>query len=323
MFQIGKDRMMNKMRDSKTTRHRRPVRPMSWLDIIWALAVATRSVLRRAGLPGALDGMLRQLAPHIVPPPRGVVEATLPFGLRMRVPPGFPSARTYVVGRYEPEVTRCFMALVKSGMTVVDVGANVGYYTLLASRLVGDEGRVYSFEPYPPAFEALVANIEANECHNVTVVPAAVSDHSGMSGFHVDPYGAEGYLASAESDMVVPCTTLDDYFGALGWPAVHLVKMDIEGSEPAALRGMRTLLQRNPGLMLIMELNWPALERAGCSYEEMSSLLCSFGFCQGYIIERGMKRFALPHGLPRMRFTSNVLLTTGHTTIITRALQLC
>lgn len=226
----------------------------------------------------------------------------------MRVPPGFPSGRTYAAGLYEPAVTKAILELVRPGMTVVDVGANVGYYTLLASRLVGPGGRVYSFEPVLSIFEVLLSNLRDNDCDNVTAELKAISDRSGDGRFLVDRYGTEGRLVAKGGHIVVECTTLDEYFGALGWPAVDVVKMDIEGGEPAALSGMRELVQRSPRLHIILELNWPALRAAGWEHRELALLLYNLGFRKGRVLEREGETFELPWGLPRSQATCNLLL---------------
>ncbi len=204
----------------------------------------------------------------------------------MRVPLGFPSGRTYAAGLYEPAVTKAIMELVRPGMTVVDVGANVGYYTLLASRLVGPGGKVYSFEPVPSVFEVLLSNLKENGCENVTTERKAISDQSGASPFLVDRQGAEGRLVAGDGHIVVECTTLDEHFGALGWPAVDVVKMDIEGGEGRALKGMRRLCAASARLCIVLELNWPALRAAGWEHRELALLLYDLGFRKGRVLER-------------------------------------
>lgn len=279
-----------------------------WSTRAWGLGARARQILQRAGLLGPCDGLLRHLGPLVIPPPRRALEARLPLDLHMRVPPGFPSGRTYAAGLYEPAVTKAILELVRPGMTVVDVGANVGYYTLLASRLVGPGGRVYSFEPVLSIFEVLLSNLRDNDCDNVTAERKAISDRSGDGRFLVDRYGTEGRLVAKGGHIVVECTTLDEYFGALGWPAVDVVKMDIEGGEPAALSGMRELVQRSPRLRIILELNWPALRAAGWEHRELALLLYNLGFRKGRVLEREGETFELPWELPRSQATSNLLL---------------
>src|SRR5438034_10835429 len=119
-------------------------------------------------------------------------------------------------------------------MTVVDGGANVGYYTLLASSTVGDGGHVYAFEPDVRNLDYLRSNVAANLCSNVTVEGGALADLTGDAPFNRDPYGAEGFVGGTGAAAIVRVVRLDDYFRVRQWPRVDLVKLDIEGGEPKA-----------------------------------------------------------------------------------------
>lgn len=185
-----------------------------------------------------------------------------------------------VCGNFEPFETATLKTLVHEGDTIVDVGANIGFYTLLFARLVGDEGRVYAFEPDPGNFALLTKNIEVNGYQNVTAVQAAVSEESGSAklflakGNHVDHklYDTEEGRESVE----VECCRLDDYFDSLG--PVQLIKMDIQGAEVGAVQGMQGLLERSAGVTVVTEF-WPfGLESAGDSPQTYLDLLGSMGF---------------------------------------------
>ena len=228
------------------------------------------------------------------------------------MPAGYPSARTLAAGLYEPDVTRLFNVIIKKDMTVVDVGANIGYYTLLASPIVGDPGRVYSCEPDVRNFHYLTRSIGANGCCNVVAMEMAVSDRTGSGSFVPDKYGAEGWLVVAQpppaTSFEVQTITLDELFAREGWPRVDLIKMDIEGAEQAALVGMKELSRRNSEMRLIMELNFNGLRRAGATAESLATTLLELDFHNGYIIERGMKPFSVADAFPRSRATYNLLL---------------
>jgi hypothetical protein len=109
--------------------------------------------------------------------------------------------------------------------------------------------------------------------------------------------------------VVVTTTTLDELISRQGWPHVHLVKIDIEGSEQAALEGMRELSLRNPDLLLIMEFDEVNLRRATSSRDSIARTLGELGFISGYIIETNMKPFSINAGIPRIRITCNFLLS--------------
>jgi FkbM family methyltransferase len=170
-------------------------------------------------------------------------------------------------------------------MTVVDLGASIGYYTLLASRLVGPSGHVYSFEPDPEANHYLRRNIKENRCENIVVVDKAAAELTQTVSF-VRPELERGFVSAGQKgSMTIEATTMDAFFGGLGWPDVHIVKMDIEGSEESALLGMGDLVRRNPTIQIIMELNQQAMRRAGRTWNQLMATLKDLGFSSGYVIE--------------------------------------
>ena len=163
---------------------------------------------------------------------------------------------------------------VRPGDWVVDVGANVGNYTARLSEIVGPAGRVFSLEPVPETFELLVANIARYPHRNVTLLNVAASDRTGEPSMVMPRLdsGLENrymaHLSDAAGDMRVVCVPVD----ALGIPRrVSLVKVDVEGHELAALRGMQALLERDRPL-LIVEGRDPEvsafLERFGYRFEQ-------------------------------------------------------
>lgn len=281
---------------------------MTIANEIWTVAVKTRNRLKRAGMLGPLDGLSTYLGPRLLPPPRSDTEAHLPLGLRLIVPAGYPSYRNFATGLYETDVTELFLSLVSPGMTVADLGANVGYYTLLASRLAGAGGRVYAFEPDPDAYSFLERNIARNKCTNVVPVNQAVGSRVEAVGF--TRMGPErGYISERHSSSIsVGATTLDAFFGRIDWPPVHLVKIDIEGSEEMALSGMRELLRRNASIQIIVELNVDAISRRGSTLARFLETLDSLGFSSGYLIEQ-RRHLQLRSLLPGSRAVHNLLLS--------------
>jgi len=172
-------------------------------------------------------------------------------------------------GEYEVGTSRLFESMLRPGMIVVDAGANIGYYTVLGSKLVGRTGKVFAFECDPRNLEVLKRNVNHNGCDNVIILPSAVSDKDGKSLFfsnHEDSSQSSLHPVSGGvlgERVIVDTVTLDSFFSRLNWPRVDLVKLDIEGAELAALRGMGTLVSRNPGLMLIVEYAPTLLRAAG------------------------------------------------------------
>lgn len=149
------------------------------------------------------------------------------------------------LGTYESSIAKSIAARVKPGMTVFDVGAHAGYYTLMLSRLVEPKGRVFAFEANPHNANKLRRHLRINSIKNVELVEAAVSDRSGTAFFDVDAgltkYGSigakYGYMGElAESGIPVRSVILDDF------PIPDLIKMDIEGAETRAFEGAPRLL---------------------------------------------------------------------------------
>lgn len=185
-------------------------------------------------------------------------------------------------GTYESErlMTNLFTKLVTEGMIAVDIGAHVGYYTLLAARAVGDEGKVFCFEPEPSNYILLLKNIEENNCNNVVPVQKAVTNTTGSIKLFMakDPSGH-----SIRSDnphqkaIVVDSTTLDDFFTGRKHP-IHVIKIDVEGAEMAVLQGMRNVIAKNRQLNIFTEFNPRALTRAGFLPTEYFQMLVNCGF---------------------------------------------
>jgi FkbM family methyltransferase len=182
---------------------------------------------------------------------------------------------------HEPSETRCVRENLPPGGTFIDIGANIGYYTVLAARLVGPGGRVYGFEPEPVNFDTLQKNIALNELGNVTAEPLACSDRAADIPLFLDESNAGGHHLHDTSDgakaTIIRAVALDEYFRGSG-RAIDLIKMDIQGHEPVALRGMRDLLGRHPGAKLITEFDAPMIRKAGESPEGYLEGLRSLGF---------------------------------------------
>lgn len=147
-----------------------------------------------------------------------------------------PQKFEHLFGLYERETTRFFKKHVKRGMTVVDVGANVGYYTRLFSRLVGPEGVVYAFEPDREAFEFLRYNTE--RLPNVKIFPYAVSDRDGEAHFYHIPKATQSHTLVETPDAevtTVKTVTLDAHIPE----RIDVIKIDIEGAETLVFAGMK------------------------------------------------------------------------------------
>ena len=280
-------------------------------NFTWGLGVRVFRMTRKANLSTRLEPAFVKLA-GLVPSSRHEVEAVLSTGGRFTMPPGYRDSRTVVTGLFQWDETQLLRQILRGGMTFLDVGAYVGYFTLVGSSLVGPSGHVHSFEPDSFAYGYLVRNIEANSSANVTAVNKAVSDVAGQAVLSRDPSGPESFIGNAPEGAggyTVETVTLDSQFEALGWPRVDVVKMNIEGSEMAALKGMRELSARNPNLRLIVEFNPKAMARAGTRNDDFTATLKSLGFREGRVVERGSE--LIPNGglVPTGDAVYNLLLS--------------
>ncbi len=176
--------------------------------------------------------------------------------------------KDYWLGTYEPDLQSLLDELVHPGVVIYDVGANIGYVSLLLAKAAGEQGRVYAFEALPANVERLRHNLELNSIGSrVTVVPAAVTQAVGPLTFLVHASGGMGKVQGSagrddryQAQVTVAGISLDEFVYAQGNPAPQVIKMDIEGGEVLALPGMRRLLAEVHPLML-MELHGPESSR--------------------------------------------------------------
>ncbi|HVU27882.1 MAG TPA: FkbM family methyltransferase [Verrucomicrobiae bacterium] len=177
----------------------------------------------------------------------------------------------------EPDIQHFCAQFLKPGMVVMDVGANVGLLTRQFCRLVGEDGRVYSFEPDPLTFQFLEFNTQS--LANKELTQCAVSDNQELAMLHLNSTSGAGNSLlnkthSTES-ISVPCISLDEFLKQRGNPRVDVIKIDVEGAELGVLRGVRQTIARLPDLKLIIEYCPANLKGAGVApraiYDELRS----------------------------------------------------
>jgi len=173
------------------------------------------------------------------------------------------------LGTYEPELQAALRDFLKPGMTVYDVGANIGYVSLMLAQHVTSSGRVFAFEALPDNVLRAQKNIALNNLSNVSVVSAAVIDRREPVVFHVHALsvgmgkaaGSAGRLDEQyKAQITIPGLSLDDFVYVQGNPPPAAVKMDIEGGEVLALPGMRRILNEHHPI-LFLELHGPESEK--------------------------------------------------------------
>ena len=173
------------------------------------------------------------------------------------------------LGIYEPHMQSLIAQVVKKESVFYDIGANVGFYSLLASKLVFP-GKVYAFEPVAENVRYIQRHLTLNDIRNVEVLELAICDQVGTSTFQEEETRAMGHL-KAEGNTRVQTTTLDALLQAQLIDPPHYIKMDIEGAELTALHGARDCIQRHRPIIF--------LATHGCDMEtECTRLLSSWGY---------------------------------------------
>jgi FkbM family methyltransferase len=176
--------------------------------------------------------------------------------------------KDYWLGTYEPELQSAVRKLIPEGATIYDIGANIGYVSLLLEKAAKNDGHIYAFEALPSNVAQLNRNVELNgKTEKITIIPAAVTNITGKAHFKVHPSGGMGKVAGSAGredqyldDIVVDAVSLDDFVFNQHNPPPQVIKMDIEGGEVLAFPGMYRVLREFHPLMLI-ELHGPDSSR--------------------------------------------------------------
>jgi len=216
-------------------------------------------------------------------------------GVKINLPghdtPSTITAHLLMHGVWERSQTKLFKGFIHKGMVIVDIGAHIGYYTLLAASLTGEEGKVFAFEPEPSNYALLVKNIEANGYNNVIPVKKAVVDRTRRVKLFLDKRESGEHSIVDDKRrreaILVDSVTLDDFFGKDY--AIDVIKMDIEGAEMAALLGMSNVIARSPNMVIFTEFCPRFLERAGYSAAAYFNELQGHGF-RIYLIDEQRQR---------------------------------
>lgn len=157
----------------------------------------------------------------------------------------------YWLGTYEPAEQEAFVRAISPGDVVFDVGAHVGFYTLLAAELAGERGRVFAFEPCPGNLHYLRAHVAMNRYRNVRIVAAAVLAKGGSAVFSRGLSNSTGKVERTGAGIPIAAVSLDELVegGAVAPPS--FVKIDVEGTEVEVLRGARAFLARRHPTVLV------------------------------------------------------------------------
>lgn len=200
----------------------------------------------------------------------------------------------FLTGTYEPDTARLFETLVHPGSTVLDVGANIGFFSLLSASLARNGGRVLAFEPAPRARSRLEENIALNNLRTVEVHSFCASNTAGSVTLYEGPEEHTGIssmrpLGGETAAIEVAARAIDDLLPSL--TAVRLVKIDVEGAELLALEGMRQLVDRDRPF-LIIEVTDSYLRAFGHDARQLLEWLTAKSYQTYKIGDRGLSRVA-------------------------------
>jgi FkbM family methyltransferase len=180
---------------------------------------------------------------------------------------------------FEPEIRTALQRWAAPGLTLVDIGANIGYFTALMARHVGPTGVVHAFEPEPANFELLSGNVRRNDLAQVRLHAVALGDARGRADLHLNDVNGGMHrlydsVCCVGPVVPVPVERLDD---VLRDTVVDLIKIDVEGYEPRVLAGAHACLRRSPDVKIISEYCPPAMLEAGASPSAMLRQLDALG----------------------------------------------
>jgi FkbM family methyltransferase len=197
------------------------------------------------------------------------------------------------MGLFEPAETRLVKELLLPGDVFIDIGAHIGWYTTIGSKLV-EGGSVIAFEPYPENVFTLKENLQLNHCANVLVMETALGEQSGTT-FIATLGGDSGSVTALswarDGRTEVPVITLDEIDDNIDFGSAALVKIDVEGWESHVIGGARKTLSR--AKRVLVEINLPALDEASSSQGEIFDLLRNCGFTDFFqVIEGGFRSFS-------------------------------
>jgi FkbM family methyltransferase len=215
-------------------------------------------------------------------PRTGSREATVAGRYTMTLDLSNAIHRQIFMGCFARQMTRWARAFLPAGGTFLDVGAHAGYFSLLASDLVGPSGHVYAVEPNPRTFAALHDHLTENHASNVREFMCGLADTPGVMSLHIPPsvldYNATVLPRADWMRAEVPARTLDECVRTWRVDRIDLMKIDVEGAEPLVLAGGADALVRGIVRHAMIEINGPRLTEAGSGPGALAETLDRLGF---------------------------------------------
>jgi len=229
--------------------------------------------------------------------------------------------RLIYFGIWEPNLTGFVQRRLQTGDTFVDVGANIGYYSLLASKSVGTKGRVVAIEASPKIFMALQKNLGANKCDNVRAVNVAISDRKGVLRLFSGPSSNIGMTSTMKSrgqdfESEVPANRLDAVLLPEELKAARLIKIDVEGAEaPVLISILENIDRYRQDLEIMVEINPPEVQEHGLSVADILNRFAEVGY-HAYLLDNDYSPAAYVGYQPTPRPKRLRHLPTGLTDVV-------
>lgn len=262
--------------------------PVVWRGVRGLVLPPVRWYFRYFPVRGGKRAVWRSVARHVRWLESWATAKTI-FGSKLRVDPQDDVGRCiYYFGVWEPNLTAWIARSLSPGDTFIDVGANVGYFSLLASGIVREQGCVVSIEAMPRTCDVLLENVRLNGVHNTKVMPMAVWDTTGSVELFGPREGISGTASALKTfaerwdhtnKITVPCAPLSSILTAEEIKGARIVKIDVEGAEWRVVSGMSDLLERGGNdLEIVVEVNPDSVRLDGQSCQDFLALFRKFGF---------------------------------------------
>jgi FkbM family methyltransferase len=197
------------------------------------------------------------------------------------------SKQLFLNGIREPECTRIMKELLRKDMIIAEIGANIGYYALMEASIIGDKGKIYAIEPFPPNYELLKKNIELNSYDNIVDLHnIAISNKPGKTKLFVnDKHNLCNMFESdnCEGFVEVETKTLDDFLSGKKMP--DMIRMDIEGYEYYVVDGMKKTLEKCKDCKIFIELHPHQIKEKGLDFKKPIEVFFKYGFKPKYVVK--------------------------------------
>lgn len=227
--------------------------------------------------------MIRRLLPEWSQLPAGHVILSR-FGTRFELVADPMFRNLFLFGDYEPSNSEIFRTLVRPGDTVVDIGANFGWYAALLAREVGENGSVFAIEPLEGFYNQMLRNLELNQIENVSCHQIALGEEAGELRIYTFSDLPQGYASSFDRNRKdakpndCPVVPLDDFVTEHGINTIDFLKIDVEGHEPMVFKGGRNTLSQEMAPLIAFEVNTSCLQSNSSSGAGLQEQLRTLGY---------------------------------------------